>query len=162
MWEMSGGTCAALHTLPAELNVNQEFSHALVVGQELHWATPLPLLCHLLLQKLSINPWPLRNGATAAATGLGNVAVQSYLIRGLRTRMPKPTRRRNLGKFCDSTRRRRRTSTYRTVSKCGRILHQWSTQWMVLQDVRPGMRRRSSPPTWRATEIVSFCRWCTM
>ncbi len=108
--------------------------------------TPLhqPLLQTLSinLQTLSIKPQPLRNGAMPADTGSGNVAVWPYLIWELGTRMPDPARRTNLQKFLNSTRRRRRTSIYRIVWKCGRTLHQWFTLWTTLWVVRLGMRRR--------------------
>ncbi len=62
-----------------------------------------------------------------AAMGSGNVAERPYLICVLRTRTLGPTGRKNLRKFWNSMRRRRRTSISRTVWKCGRILHQWFT-----------------------------------
>ena len=48
MWQMSGGTCAALRSPPVESNANPLFSDALVTGRELQLATQPPP--HHLLQ----------------------------------------------------------------------------------------------------------------
>jgi len=42
MWQMSGGTCAALRSPPVESNANPLFSDALVTGRELQLATQPP------------------------------------------------------------------------------------------------------------------------
>jgi len=42
MWQMSGGTCAALHSSPVKVNANPKSLHALVKGQGLQRATLTP------------------------------------------------------------------------------------------------------------------------
>ena len=89
--------CTALS--PSQVKCEPRIKHMLVVGQELQRATPFPLLHRLILQKNSINPRPLRNGALQVPTNFGNAEVRPYLICQSRTRMPNPTGRRILEKF---------------------------------------------------------------
>jgi hypothetical protein len=146
MWWMNGGTCAALHFLPVKSNVNPEYFLALVDGHETQLA-PVPPIHQLLPQMLRVHLPPLRNGGMPAVTGSGNAVVRPYLIFALRTRMLNPTRRKNLQKFWNSMRRRRRISISRNAWKCGRILPLWFTLWMALRVARLGVMRRGWPPT---------------
>ena len=98
MWRMNGGTCAALHFLPAKWNANPEYFLALADGYEMQLA-PAPLIHQLLPQTLHVHLPPLRNGGMPAAMDSGNVAERPYLICVLRTRTLDPTGRRNLQKF---------------------------------------------------------------
>jgi hypothetical protein len=79
-------------------------------------------------------------------------AVRPYLICVLWTRMLDPTGRRNLQKFWNSTRSRRRISISRTVWKCRRILRVWFTLWMALQVSSLGIWRSGWPPPGRQVE----------
>ncbi len=163
MWQMSGGTCVALHSHQVKLNTNPEFYHALVDRQELPKAT-LPTPHHQLLLQIHLqhHPQQLRKGVMRAATESGNVARLPYLICVSRTQMPDPTRRKNLGEFLNSTTRRRRTSTFGPVWNYGRNLHLWYIWLMELQDTRPGMPSGGWPSTWQARGTKDIPRWCTM
>ena len=121
---------------PCRVECEPRIFLALVIMQELQQATPRHHHHPLLPQPLLNHPPPLRRGMMQAATGSGNAAVHASSICVQRTRMPDPIGRRNLQKFWNNTRKRRRTSTFRTVWKCGRILHQWSTLWMGSRDER--------------------------
>ncbi len=162
MWQISGGTCAAPRSPPVESNANPIFLHALVNGRELRKATQPPHHHPFLLQHLKHPPQPLRNGAMQVATGSGNAAGHAFLTCVSRTPTPDPTRRKNLGKFFHSTRRRGRTSTFEPVWKCGRILHQWYIQLMGLRDARPRMPRGGLLPTWQVSGNADIPRWCTI
>ena len=63
------------------------------------------------------------------------------------------SKRRNLKKFLNSTRWRRRISIFKTVWKCRRTLRLWFTLWMALQDVRLGMRRKGCHPPGQQVEL---------
>ena len=148
MWQMSGGTCAALLSPPVESNANPVFLHALVTGRELQLATQPPPHHLLQLQHLQHHPRPQRNGVMRAM-GSGNVAGHAFLTCVSRTPTLGPIGRKTSGKFFYSTRRRRRTNTFGPVWNCGRTSRQWCFRLMVLGDAKPGMLRRDFPPTWQ-------------
>jgi hypothetical protein len=163
MWQMSGGTCAALRSPPVKSNANPESLHGLVDGRGLRRATLTPPHHQLLLQThLQHHPQPPRKGVTQAAMGSGNTAGHAYSICVSRTRTTGPIGRKNLGKFFCSTRRRRRINTFRSVWRCGRTLHLWYIWLMRLQDTRPGMPRRGLLPTCQASGTADIPRWCIM
>ncbi|KAL7529652.1 hypothetical protein ACHAXR_003082 [Thalassiosira sp. AJA248-18] len=105
---------------------------------------------------------PLLSVAMRAAMAFGNVAVRAFLMCASRTLTSVPNGTKMSRKSWPSTRRKRRTSTFALVIKCGRTLRPWSTLFTVLQEEKPRIRRGALQPSFRTNGNGHILRWCSM